>query len=262
MSHIDPDDLALLALTPSIATEAQRAHLQECRECAREEQDLARTVALGKSADDAELVSPPAIVWSCIHAELGLSDAVADAPVAPAAPATSAALVSAMAPGSVEPSPEPTVSAGDRSRRRVWPLLVAAAVVGVLGGIGGVAWVATLADRVSVIAEAVLDPLPGQEATGNARVEESADGRRDVVVTLDSDDANPAVGESREVWLLTADASGLVSLGFLDGSTGRFVIPDSIDLDRYPVVDVSVELPDGDPTHSGNSVVRGLLQSS
>jgi hypothetical protein len=34
-----------------------------------------------------------------------------------------------------------------------------------------------------------------------------------------------------------------------------------VDVGEYPVVDVSIEPTDGDPAHSGNSVVRGTLSS-
>ena len=36
-------------------------------------------------------------------------------------------------------------------------------------------------------------------------------------------------------------------------------VPSGVDLTEYPVVDVSVEPLDGDPSHSGVSVVRGRL---
>jgi hypothetical protein len=87
-------------------------------------------------------------------------------------------------------------------------------------------------------------------------VEENADGQRDVVVDLTGGDDGVGL---REVWLLTADATGLVSVGLLDGSSGRFSIPADLDLSQYPVVDVSAEPDDGNPAHSGDSIVRGTL---
>ena len=65
----------------------------------------------------------------------------------------------------------------------------------------------------------------------------------------------------REVWLLKPDVSGLVSLGTLDGTSGRFDLPDGLDLSQYSVVDVSEEQFDGNPSHSGDSIVRGPLQA-
>jgi hypothetical protein len=64
-----------------------------------------------------------------------------------------------------------------------------------------------------------------------------------------------------EVWLLDANAQRLVSLGLLEGDTGRFPLPDQVDVSEFPVVDVSIEPVDGDPAHSGDSVVRGTLTS-
>jgi hypothetical protein len=66
----------------------------------------------------------------------------------------------------------------------------------------------------------------------------------------------------REVWLIRSDASGLVSLGLLDGPSGRFTVPSGIDLADYPIVDVSAEPVDGEPAHSGDSIVRGELRSA
>ena len=56
------------------------------------------------------------------------------------------------------------------------------------------------------------------------------------------------------------DVTQLVSLGVLEGDSGTFAIPAGLELDELPVVDVSLEPFDGDPAHSGDSVVRGTLQ--
>ena len=63
----------------------------------------------------------------------------------------------------------------------------------------------------------------------------------------------------REAWLINAAGEQLVSLGVVDGSSGRFVIPAGLDLADYRLVDVSEEPFDGDPAHSGDSIVRGQL---
>ena len=234
MSHLDPDDLAAIALSPSTATGAQRAHLDMCADCSREERELVHTASIGKSLDDSELMSPPPAAWAGIHSALGLTN------LAPVVPITS------------------------QNRRRVWPWLVAAVLVGVIGGFGAGALSNLSGDRFATVAEADLEPLPGQQGAGSARVEVSSDGQRDIVVTLADAAVPSAPGDTslREVWLLNADASGLVSLGLLDGSSGRFVLPAGVDIDQFPLVDVSVEHADGDPGHSGDSVVRGQLHSS
>ena len=55
------------------------------------------------------------------------------------------------------------------------------------------------------------------------------------------------------------DGQALISLGVLDDSSGTFRVPDSVDLDEYRLVDISFEPVDGDPAHSGDSIVRGEL---
>ncbi|WP_104191202.1 anti-sigma factor [Cryobacterium sp. Y82] len=253
-THIVTDDLHLHALAELDVSDAERVHLAACAKCAGEYLALRQVVQLGRAARPDRLLTPPEEVWASIHAELALSDAVRTPPLPPplSYPTDAAA--------------EPHASAGKRgepaafSPVRQFPhlrwVLVAAAVglVGLAGGIAiGVATTTGGAER--VMAEATLGALPGWTASGLARVEESVDGQRSVVVDLDA----PAGASLREVWLLKADASGLVSLGFLDGSTGRFTVPAGVDLDQYPLVDVSAEPADGDPAHSGDSIVRGEL---
>ena len=64
-----------------------------------------------------------------------------------------------------------------------------------------------------------------------------------------------------ELWLLEVvdgKPADLVSVGLIEAD-GTYVIDESVDLDRFTVVDISIEPTDGDPTHSGNSVLRGEL---
>jgi hypothetical protein len=193
-------------------------------------------------------------------------------PAKPAAAEPAAAEPASAEPAAAEPAPArpaatpanesrpvaPVVSLPDRRRRAWLPIAAAACAVGLVGGIaGGVWWQSTRQGAPeAVIAQAQLDALPGWAASGNASVQETVDGRREVVVDLADDDDPDGL---REVWLLTADATRLVSVGLLDGTTGRFSIPAGIDLAEYPVVDVSAEPADGNPAHSGDSIVRGTL---
>ncbi|WP_255595821.1 anti-sigma factor [Cellulomonas sp. C5510] len=143
-------------------------------------------------------------------------------------------------------------------RRRARRALLAVAAAGlVVGGTAGGLVVAGLqrGDQEQVVARTVLDALPGWAASGDAVVEEDLEGRRTLVVRLEGGEADGF----REVWLLDRDVTGLVSLGLLDGDEGRFAIPAGLDLGRYPVVDVSAEPDDGDPAHSGDSILRGEL---
>ncbi|MET0434923.1 MAG: anti-sigma factor, partial [Cellulomonas sp.] len=142
-------------------------------------------------------------------------------------------------------------------RRGRWLLAVAAALV--VGAVGGGAVVAAVQRPAeTVVAEARLDALPGWAASGDALLEEGADGTRTLVVRVSPTEEDGF----RAVWLLDRDATRLVSLGALDGDEGRFAVPAGLDLDEFPVVDVSAEPFDGDPAHSGDSIVRGALDRS
>jgi hypothetical protein len=51
----------------------------------------------------------------------------------------------------------------------------------------------------------------------------------------------------------------VAGLAVLDGEEGRFTIPVGLDPDDFALVDVSAEPFDGDPAHSGDSILRGEL---
>lgn len=238
MRHLDAETAALLALGEQPESASERAHAQACDECRREVAALQETVTVARSTlGEAELQEPPARVWEGIQRELGFS--------ASAAPATVVSLADARARRS------------ERLRRIVAPVIgVAAAAALVVAA--AVTWNAAsprLGDQ--VLASAQLDALPAwAESTGSAELAQTASGERVLRVSLDAS----ATGEGvREVWLLTETVDGLISLGLLEGTEGEFVVPDSVDLDRFSIVDVSQEPLDGDPTHSGDSIVRGPL---
>lgn len=278
MPHLDPDAVALAALSEPLDA-APRAHLASCAECAREVAALAATAAVARAGDAGDLVPPPAAVWGRVRDELGLADDVVpdgarpgdlgvdegpadDLPGALGAgrrPEDRAEGHDRSAGGATGPRSAPgsdLVPQSPRRRRRgAW--LAAAAAGLVVGGVaGGLAVSAALRpDSETVVAEVRLEALPGWSASGDAQVEEDAEGRRTLVVRVTDADADGF----REVWLLDAGATRLVSLGLLDGDEGRFALPADLDLAEFPVVDVSAEPFDGDPAHSGDSIVRGEL---
>ena len=61
------------------------------------------------------------------------------------------------------------------------------------------------------------------------------------------------------MWLADTTLKQMVPVGILRGDAGRFELPDGVDLAKYPVVDVSEEPLDGNPAHSGVSVLRGTI---
>jgi anti-sigma-K factor RskA len=71
--------------------------------------------------------------------------------------------------------------------------------------------------------------------------------------------------EDLELWLIEPDDAAnpidLVSLGLVDpNDPGVFEIPTDYDPSTFSVVDISVEPRDGEPTHSGRSILRGPLE--
>jgi len=61
-----------------------------------------------------------------------------------------------------------------------------------------------------------------------------------------------------ELWLINTDVSDMRSLGIVTQS-GRFELPAGVTFEEFPIVDISVEPRDGEATHSGQSMLRGVL---
>ncbi len=236
--HSEPDDLAMLALGEQVPDEVAR-HVAECTVCAAERDAFAAVLTTVRAAEhDAPLVAPDDAVWGRIESELELADTSAG-------PGASVVDLSAR-----------------RERSRPWPWIAAAAAVGVVAGGAGTGWMMSRTpaeEPPTVVAQAPLEALPDWDgATGAASVTVAADGSRTLV--LDVAGTVPEDG-FREVWLIDREVTRLVSIGVLEGSQGTFVIPAGIDLDDFAVVDVSQESLDGDPAHSGDSIVRGVLET-
>jgi len=154
----------------------------------------------------------------------------------------------------------------DSRRRWSTSWLVAASVAGIVGGAalatGGVALTGSSSDpapvaAAPVVATASLAALPQHEGDGAAEIIETDTGTELVV-----DVSDLSAGEGfYEVWLIDPETFQMIGLGALTDTSGRFPIPDGLDLSRYTVVDVSLEPLDGDPVHSTDSVVRGELST-
>jgi hypothetical protein len=283
VSHLDPDQLALIALGEPVASDEEREHLASCRECAADVAEMTHAVVVARSTmDETELDVPSARVWDRIAEELALSPAVAadplgaqaqtlhrstftaldaegEAPPPAETPAPTPAEPGPTEPGPVPPAVADTPPAEPKPRRRslgvLWALAASIALVLVVGT--GV-WIGFGRLAPTPIATAALEAFPSHpEAVGTAEVEESRDGARTLIVTLEGE---AQADEYREVWLIRNDGAALISVGVLEGKTGSFPIPDGVDLSEYDLVDISFEPIDGDPAHSGDSIVRGQLE--
>lgn len=217
--------------------------------------------------DDRVLESPPAELWERLAGAAsvapasgpGAADVAAEpAEAHPPAPGAGPRLV-ALPPAGAPPStagtgPHPGEGVPVRRSGRPLPrtvgwVLAAAAVVVV----AGLAWLVAGDDAdPPVVATAQLDALVEEVQPTSATLVRSGDG---LEVRLDA----PALdvdGGFAEVWLLGADGTELVSLGPVRPD-GSYRVPDGVGVAQYPLVDVSREAVDGDPGHSGDSVLRG-----
>jgi hypothetical protein len=98
-----------------------------------------------------------------------------------------------------------------------------------------------------------LPPTDGQ--LGTAELVTARDGQQ---VRVDASALPAAAASAYEVWLFGPEGR-MVSLGTLADGTGSFTVPAGIDTNQYRTVDVSDEPPDGNPAHSGISLVRGTF---
>ena len=254
MTHLNDDELILYSFGEDAPNAAQREHLRTCSRCTAELAALDRLVTAGKASDNVDLVYPPDSVWNGIHADLRLSADLRGAPQDDARPAVA---LDTDEPHVVSPRRRGAHHAGKRQRVVVLALLgTAVLVVGLIVGAVG-STILGRPDAPRLVAEAELEPFPNWDASGSARVEEDDSGTRSMAV-----DISAPSGGLTEVWLIDPTTSGLVSLGLLNGEAGTFSVPDDLDLSRYSVVDVSLEPDDGNPAHSGDSIVRGELRNS
>jgi hypothetical protein len=249
VQHCTPEQLALAALREPLPAE-DTAHLAACDRCRAEVRSLQRSVdavAVPQFAATGAPVAPPPRVWESIAAATGVA-----ATPRPAAVEVPQPVAEVSAPPAREADVLPF-----RSRRRPVLLVAAALVAGVVVGAGAVAVLQSRDDGQEITAVA-LDPLPDNDASGRAEVVARDDGSRVVEVELDA----PALDdEYYELWLIDRDVVGMVPLGVVRPGTQTVELPADLDLGEFPLVDVSVEPLDGDPTHSGVSVARGELDT-
>jgi anti-sigma-K factor RskA len=163
-------------------------------------------------------------------------------------------------PGAAGAGAGATVHRFERSRSwftRPLTLVAAAAAVVVAVGIVGSLAIDRERDNSTILASAGLELL-GDRDRGEGEAELVDDGGQ---MRLRVETAEVDAGDDNflEVWVIDPDVTRLVSLGPLR-SDGLYDLPAGLDPEQYPIVDVSVEPIDGDPTHSGDSVLRGQLE--
>ncbi|MFI6638993.1 anti-sigma factor [Streptomyces sp. NPDC050504] len=257
--HLTPHQLVELALAsdlPAALTPHQRDHLDACAPCREELAGLGDVVRAARAATSDDLLTePPASVWQAIEAELRAAAPYGRGP--DAAPADG--------PAHPDTTARRTAKSRTRQGRRTLLLAAAALVLGAAlgsltarpqpgGGPGG-----TLGDGTGTATSAAvpLDPLAVPTAAGTARLVGGTAAPRGVAVAVTG---LPATDGYYEVWLMDRTHEKLIAMGALGPRrTAALPLPEGVDLHTYPVLDVSEQPYDGNPAHSGRSVVRGEL---
>lgn len=282
MEHLQAETLALRALGEPADSPREDDHLQQCQNCRKELEELRTVVVTARDipADERSLPEPPSDLWDRIADELGDELAGADIDAGgsdpdvegsqrdrtQAGPGGPAAPIRLPRPDS-ESSPEAgrlsgasgDVTSLDARRASRWPRTwstIAAAAAIVLLLVVAVPSLLRGGEIAEPVGIAALDPLDDRASGARAELVE-IDG--EFVLRFDGDSLPDDVDGYFEVWLIDTDVAGMVSLGPLDLERGQ-PVPNGLDPSDFPIVDVSLEPIDGDPTHSGDSLLRGVLE--
>ena len=194
--------------------------------------------------DDRLLDAPPASLWAGIerrmateHGDVGVGETVSE-------PRSS--------PGRSFPGRWAPVG-------RRWLRVGAVAAAIVVVGLAGVVVARTRSARPVRLAEARLS------SAGLRGAPVGLVGDAEVIVRggkqylhVDASQVSARSGEYLELWLIDTSVKGMVSLGILDHG-GDYELPPGLRYADFPVVDISSEPYDGQPTHSGESILRGRL---
>ncbi len=252
------------------------AELYEMDDLERQLGALARSI----TDEDRQMSAPPPDLFAAISSELAGNADLADDKVAAASRSASRPVHRTRDRDA--DSTDTTLDSGarrrsrtssvvdlkaERTRRRglsLWGALSAAAALAVIAVSG--LYLAGLADTDpgsgTTVASATIanDGLPvAFDRTAEANlVDVNGDLQLDVAFEGDNGALPADVDGFYEVWLIDENVDGMISLGVLTAD-GRLDVPDTMDPSAFPVVDISVEPLDGDPTHSGQSVLRGVL---
>ena len=270
MQHCDDDVLALAALGEP-PTAADAAHLADCPACRNEVDSLRAVVSTVRvPVADGAPVPPPQRVWAEIAAATGVQvtprtvGAAAAAIDGPARPVRQQAAADRPVPALPADDPADRPVRGRRrrpasnSRRTLLAVAACAALVGAAGGLAGGRLLRSdpTATAPRVVAQVVLAALPVDPgAKGEASVISTGSGRQ---LAVDVSRLSSTSG-FYEVWLIDRGVKKMIPLGILRGDRGEFAIPEGVDLGQYPIVDVSSEPLDGNPQHSGKSLLRGTI---
>jgi len=272
--HLDPEQLALLALGEPAAEADPTGHLAGCPPCRDELSDLRAVVQVGRAAgtDPAVApVSPPPRVWDAIVAELATTPAAASPRRTGSQPPPLRGVPVPTPPREGGPATPPVGEStgrrvvrldARRDRHRTFLAAAAACVAGLAIGVAATLGVTALTEprpSSTVVASATLSAVgtAADDATGTARVVRTGDR-----VELAVDTRNlPPVDGYYEAWMYVPDTQKMQSMGAVEpGTVTRFRVPDGLELSVWAGINISVEPLDGNPNHSARSVLDGELR--
>lgn len=250
--HVSEATLIDLNLNDSSADVGaeHRDHVRDCDRCQESLSELQRIVAALHAPITLE--QPPPSLWDRISEDLQHQNA-GDA-VVPVDPEEA----------TVTPLRTPR-SRAVAGRAPWWVVIAAAAAGALLGGaaIAALYSVFTSEGEPPAIATSIggaeLEPVAADDFYGSAEMVQRQDGGLELTVEI-SGAADPSEGYF-EIWLRDEDATRLISLGAVTETTTTLQVPVGVDLSEYPVVDVSHEHFDGDPSHSGVTLAAGLMET-
>jgi len=255
--HPDPDDLVVRAALGEPLSDEERSLLASDPALQAEVEELAQVIAL---ADDPVDGPVPAHLWDGIAAEaFGQAAADTEDAVGEQAVDGTAGGVTGAGPATGQPDRGAQVIAMPSRRWRTTTTLGLAAAAAVAVGVVVIGPGIVPDAEVEPVAAATLEPFgEHQVQPASGRVVRTGNGHK--LLELDLSALPPLEGDFYEVWLLDDRDGRLISLGPVRPD-GVYVLPPGVEVGDFPLVDVSIEPPDGDPTHSGNSVLRGSLSA-
>jgi anti-sigma-K factor RskA len=159
-----------------------------------------------------------------------------------------------------EPAEHPVpVAPGRPSRTNRRRLGIAAAVILVVALLGGYASFSLSARDTPPEQEVQLTAVGDVPARGDLKIQGPMERR--VISLVSAGLPEPGTGEFYQVWLMRPDGGNPVALGVLSSdNSGIWSLPEAMAASYAgQAFDVSLEREDGNPAHSGRSVLRGTL---
>ena len=224
------------------------------------EQELREWAELSRSITDEDRMrhTPPPMIWDNIATAIAADTTVPNnvEGLADAEPSVDE-IVPPEAVIDLSAARERRAPAEARRRRRNLMLAGAASVLVFLVGLSLLTGIGEDPDVTTFVAD-----------VSNAELPEAFDGTATATVAVDDAPmleiafaGDLPVDEPVELWLIKPDLSDMRSLGIVnpgsDSWSGEW--PADLDPAEYSLVDLSIEPNDGDPTHSGRSILRGQL---